>query len=81
MPKNCPWCGHAMRPDSIVCEKCKWTRNSPNMRPAFLAFGFFILLSAVLAIAAMKWVSSHTGELRPPMNFIARNFVTGRAAE
>lgn len=81
MPKNCPWCGHAMRPDSIVCEKCKWTRNRPNMRPAFVAFGLFILLSAVLAIAAMRWVSSQTGELRPPMNFIARDFARMRAAE
>ena len=68
MAKNCPWCGHALTTDVTVCAKCKWTREKPNMRPAFLAFGFFILLSVVLAFAAIKWVSSQTGDLRPPMN-------------
>ena len=71
MPKNCPWCGYALAPDSIVCDKCKWTRNKPNMRPAILAYGFFIFLSIVLGIAAMQWVAHQTGDLRPSMNLIA----------
>ena len=81
MSVHCPWCGHLLTDNLTACEKCKWTREKPNMKPAMLAFGFIIVLSAVLGFVAMRWVSSQTGDIRPPLNgVVSRSFAELRGA-
>ncbi len=62
--KSCPWCGNTLSSDTLDrCERCKWTREKSNSRPAMIAYSIFILVAIVLGIATFKYVRNMTKDV------------------